>query len=138
MHVINTEISDVIVEIEGEQYPVAPKTIATADALMTAAQKCKGQLEYKLWLAELEVLLGKEAVRKLFFAGKAENIDRLERIHAGVFAAFDENHNSLTSEQTQAAADLIATSLSPVNELLRRLQALDNSEKKPIIHRDPR
>lgn len=137
MKKINTEITSMSVEIEGDVYPVAPKTAAVADALVNAESLCaaRKQPEYKLWLARLEVLLGKDAMRRLFVSGKAENIDRIERVYSGVMEAFEYNHKAMVEEQTAHSADLIADALAPVNELLRRLSALDKDDGRKIIHR---
>lgn len=131
MSFINTEIDSVIVEIEEKEYPVAEKTVETADRLAEAAKKCTGQPEYKLWLAELEVLLGKAAVKELFCSGKKENIDRIQRIHAGVLRAFEHNADSLQEEETARQQELLA----PLTELLRQLAAVNRSEEKKAIRR---
>ena len=131
MNFINTEIEKVVVEIEEKEYPVAEKTIETADKLAEAAKKCTGQPEYKLWLAELEVLIGKNAVRELFNGGKKENIDRIQRIHAGVRRAFEHNADSLHEEETARQQELLA----PLTELLRQLAAVSRSEDKKVVRR---
>ena len=59
MGYIDTDIKAITVEIEEKEYTVAAKTVEIADRLAEAAKKCAGQPEYKLWLAELEVLLAK-------------------------------------------------------------------------------
>lgn len=129
---INTEIESVSVEIDGAVYELAPKTAAVAEELIAAQAKHIGQPEYKLWRAQLEILLGKVAVKELFRGGKDENLDRMERIHAGVFAAFDYNHEQIAKDRMNESADSIAAALAPVNELLRRLSQMDGGEKKAI------
>lgn len=131
MSFINTEIDRVIVEIEEKEYPVTEKNVETADKLAEAAKRCTGQPEYKLWLAELEVLLGKNAVRELFCNGKKENIDRIQRIHAGVLRAFEHNADALQEEETARQQELLA----PLTELLRQLAAVNRSEEKKAIRR---
>lgn len=131
MNFINTEIESVVVEIEEKEYPVAEKTVETADKLAEAAKKCTGQPEYRLWLAELEVLIGKNAVRELFSSGKRENIDRIQRIHAGVLRAFDHNANSLQEEETMRQQEL----LTPLTELLRQLASVGRNDEKKTIRR---
>ena len=131
MPYINTEIDNVIVEIEDKEYPVTEKTVETADKLAEAAKKCAGQPEYKLWLAELEVLLGKNAVKELFNSGKKENIDRIQRIHAGVLRAFDHNADALQEEETARQQEALA----PLTELLRQLANVSRNEEKKVIRR---
>ena len=131
MPYINTEIDNVIVEIEDKEYPVTEKTVETADKLAEAAKKCAGQPEYKLWLAELEVLLGKNAMKELFNSGKKENIDRIQRIHAGVLRAFDHNADTLQEEETARQQEVLA----PLTELLRQLANVSRTEEKKVIRR---
>ena len=131
MAYINTDIIGVIVEIEDKEYPVTEKTVETADKLAEAAKKCAGQPEYKLWLAELEVLLGKNAMKELFNSGKKENIDRIQRIHAGVLRAFDHNADALQEEETARQQEVLA----PLTELLRQLANVSRNEEKKVIRR---
>ena len=131
MGYIDTDIKTITVEIEDKEYPVAAKTVEIADRLAEAAKKCAGQPEYKLWLAELDVLLGKAAVKELFSSGRNENIDRIQRIHAGVLRAFEYNASALQEEETQRQQELIA----PLTELLRQISAMNRADNKRIIHR---
>lgn len=125
---IDTEIERVRIEIEGEEYEVAPKTVAVADALIDAAARCDGKPEYKQYLADLEVLLGADAVRRLFPDGKRENIDRMQRIHAGVLEAFDYNNRAVQEQKAQRQRE----SLEPMSDFLRQLAQVLNAEKNGI------
>lgn len=126
---IDTDIERVSVEIEGEEYEVAEKTVAVADALIAAAEKNAGKPEYKIWLSDLEVLLGKDAVRKLFPGGKSENMDRMERIYAGVLYAFDYNARMIQDAQAERQRERLA----PVSDFMRQTaQLLKMDEKKGI------
>ena len=125
---IDTDIERVRIEIEGEEYEVAPKTVAVADALIDAAARCDGKPEYKQYLADLEVLLGADAVRRLFPDGKRENIDRMQRIHAGVLEAFDYNSRAVQEQKAQRQRE----SLEPMSDFLRQLAQVLNAEKNGI------
>lgn len=125
---IDTDIERVRIEIEGEEYEVAPKTVAVADALIDAAARCDGKPEYKQYLADLEVLLGADAVRRLFPDGKRENIDRMQRIHAGVLEAFDYNNRAVQEQKAQRQRE----SLEPMSDFLRQLAQALNAEKNGI------
>lgn len=126
---IDTDIERMSVEIEDEVYEVAEKTVAVADALIAAAEKNADKPNYKIWMADLEVLLGKDAVRKLFPGGKNENIDRMQRIHAGVLEAFDYNSRAMQDAQVERQREM----LEPVNDFMRRTaQVLKMDEKKGI------
>ena len=131
MGYIDTEIKAITVEIEDKEYPVSAKTVEIADRLAEAAKKCAGQPEYKLWMAELDVLLGKAAVKELFASGRQENIDRIQRIHSGVLRAFEYNASALQEEETQRQQELIA----PLTELLRQISAMNRADNKRAIHR---
>ena len=126
---INTDIERVVVEIDGAEYEVAEKTEAVADKLIEAQVKCAGRAEYHLWRAELEILLGKSACKELFNRGKAENLDRLERIHAGVIEALERNHDDLAAEKADRAAEQMAKLFAPLNEFLRRSGAQSQGGK---------
>lgn len=126
---IDTDIERMSVEIEGEEYEVAEKTVAVADALIAAAEKNADKPNYKIWMADLEVLLGKDTVRKLFPGGKNENLDRMQRIHAGVLEAFDYNSRAMQDAQVERQREM----LEPVNDFMRRTaQVLKMDEKKGI------
>ena len=125
---IDTDVDRVLVEIEGAEYEVAPKTVAVADALIDAAARCDGKPEYKQYLADLEVLLGADAVRRLFPDGKRENIDRMQRIHAGVLEAFDYNSRAVQEQKAQRQRE----SLEPMSDFLRQLAQALNAEKNGI------
>ena len=126
---IDTDIEQIYVEIDGERYEVAEKTVAVVDALREAVEKCEGKPEYKLWLMELEILLGADAVRRLFADGKKENIDRLERIHEGVIQSFDHNAEEVREKRMQRQRDV----LEPMQDYLRQLErALKAGAKNKI------
>lgn len=125
---IDTDIERVRIEIEGEEYEVAPKTVAVADALIDAAARCDGKPEYKQYLADLEVLLGADAVRRLFPDGKRENIDRMQRIHAGVLEAFEYNSRAVQEQAAQRQRE----ALEPMSDFLRQLAQVLNAEKNGI------
>ena len=96
---INTKIERVNVEIDGKTYEVAEKTVSIAEKLRDAAMNCYGLPEYRLWLKEMEILLGTDAVEELFRDGNDENLDRMERIHDGVLSAFDYNSAKMREER---------------------------------------
>lgn len=100
---IETKIDRVRVEIEGRVYALAEKTIAVAEALRRVRRKYRDTPGYRLWLAELRVLLGKRAVKKLFTDGERENLDRMQRIHDGVLRAFEHNAAQIEEEHLAAA-----------------------------------
>ncbi len=100
---IETKIERVRVEIEGRAYALAEKTIAVAEALRRARKKYRDAPGYRLWMAELKILLGKRAMKKLFTDGDGENLDRMQRIHDGALRAFEHNAAQIEEEHLAAA-----------------------------------
>ena len=134
MNRIDTEISSITVEIEEKEYPVAEKTVAIAEQLLGARRHLDGEPEYKLWLEELSIMLGKPAVRELFSSGKSENIDRLQRIHSSVLRAFNHNSDELREQETDRQREQLAF----INDFLRQLVSImktDGNGSKPVIRR---
>jgi len=120
---IETEIQPVIVEIEDKEYPVAAKTVDVAEKLKKAEDTAikEKKPEFSLWLAQLEILLGRAAVKELFPGGKAENLDRMEAIYYGVMAAFDYNGREARearAEETASSAKDLAEALKPLADLM--------------------
>lgn len=135
MERICTEVMPAMVEIDGREYELAEKTVALAEELLAVQRKAIGKPEYVLWLAELEILLGKGAVKKLFSKGKKENLDRMQQIHAGVCRAFERNASEIERAQAGERAGAlceITEALEPVNELLRQLARWENADGKVI------
>ena len=52
---IDTDIPEIIVEIEDREYPIAARTVAICEKLMAAEKACVGKPKYVLWLQELEL-----------------------------------------------------------------------------------
>lgn len=115
---INTKIERVNVEIDGKTYELAEKTVGIAEKLRDAAMNCYGLPEYRLWLKEMEILLGTDAVEELFRDGNDENLDRMERIHDGVLSAFDYNSAKMREEHLRRQQE----PLEPVRGLYRQIE----------------
>ena len=122
---IDTEVPEVIVEIEDKEYSVAPRTVEVMDKLIEASLNNAGKANYKLWMAELEILLGKEACRELFTGGKGENVDRLQMIYSGVVKAFQHMDEEISNNTRERDIQAVATALAPVNELLKNIKSME-------------
>lgn len=129
---IDTEVPEIIVEIEDKEYVLAPRNVDVMEKLAEAERTNMGKPVYKLWLAELEIILGKEACRELFTAGRLENVDRLQMIYAGVAKAFQHTDDAVAAASREKDTEAVATALAPLNELLRHLRALEKSENKSV------
>ena len=120
---IDTEVRPVIVEIDGKEYAVAPKTVELLEKLRradTAAAKA-GKMPHENEIDQLELLLGRQAVKELFAAGKKENVDRVDAIYYGVLDAFDASSRERREARTDAMAEelrAIADALKPVTDMM--------------------
>lgn len=125
---INTEIKEIIVTIDGTDYPVAEKTIEVAERLRKAEEQLAGKSPaYELWLSHMKIMLGDEAVKTLFPKGRGENLDRMENIYYGVLSAFDHNGSEMREERSRDMMDELdkmAVKLKPLTEVL---------EKYPVV-----
>lgn len=126
---IVTNIDKVYVTIDDVEYEVAENTVDTAEKLQKALQGVQNQPKYKAWLAELEVLLGKQACKTLFKSGKSENIDRIRMIHSGVVMSFLHKGFEIDreAEETQMADKMASVNdtMRMMNEFLRNVNKLN-------------
>lgn len=117
--VIDTDVKRIVVEIDGEEYELAPKTIEISDELVEIEEKFKGKAEYRMWQAELKLLLGEEAMQKIFKDGKQENLDRMKAIYLGVAGAFNMQGDDMDREYRENQFRNINGNIAPLNELLK-------------------
>lgn len=139
MRPIDTEIKPVVVVIEDKEYAVTMKTVEAAERLQKAEKAAVDgkQAQFELWKAQLEILLGRPAVRDLFPGGKAENLDRMEAIYYGVMDAFDYNGREAREARAEAStADVkaMAEALKPLADLLTLVNGAPD-QKYPTIKR---
>ena len=127
---INTKIERVNVEIDGKTYEVAEKTVSVAEKLRDAAMNCYGLPEYRLWLKEMEILLGTDAVEELFRDGNDENLDRMERIHDGVLSAFDYNSAKMREERQRKDQEPLESVRGLYRQIEKTFQAADGANMR--------
>lgn len=127
---INTKIERVNVEIDGKTYEVAEKTVGIAEKLRDAAMNCYGMPEYRLWLKEMEILLGTDAVEELFRDGNDENLDRMERIHNGVLSAFDYNSAKMREERQRKDQEPLEAVRGLYRQIEKTFQAADGANMR--------
>ena len=77
MH-IDTQTTPMRVEIEGREYPLAPRTARLAEKLrrVEEAGLREGRPHHKVEMSQLSLLLGRRAARELFPRGGGEDLDR--------------------------------------------------------------
>lgn len=124
----NTDIENIVVEIEDEEYPLLPKTVDIEEKLLAAEKENLGKPAYKLWLAEIRILLGDTAYNKLFHSGKNENVDRIHSIFHAVVKAFNYHDEVIEGEDLERRIQGVATALGPINELLRQVNAYNKGQ----------
>lgn len=127
---INTKIERVNVEIDGKTYEVAEKTVGIAEKLRDAAMSCFGLPEYRLWLKEMEILLGTDAMEELFRDGNDENLDRMERIHDGVLSAFDYNSAKMREERQRKDQEPLESVRGLYRQIEKTFQAADGANMR--------
>ena len=127
---INTKIERVNVEIDGKTYEVAEKTVSIAEKLRDAEISCYGMPEYRLWLKEIEILLGTDAVEELFRDGNDENLDRMERIHGGVLSAFDYNSAKMREERQRKDQEPLESVRGLYRQIEKTFQAADGANMR--------
>ena len=135
---IETEINPVVVEIDGKEYEVAAKTVGTAEKMKAAEDSAirAKKAQYEMWLAQMEVLIGRAAVKELFPNGKGENLDRMEAIFYGIVDAFNYNGREARTARTEdsvSEARAIADALNPLADVLALLGKADTGH--PTIKR---
>lgn len=137
--IIDTEIRPVVVEIDDQEYSVAAKTVEVLDKLRHAedASIKAGKMPHEMQLAQLEILLGKSAMRQLFASGKQENADRISAIYYGVLEAFDYNSRQTREARSDAVADefkALADAIQPLAQLMSAVRNVPDG-KYPTIKR---
>lgn len=115
---IDTEVRDVILEIDDGEFELAPRTVETMEKLAEAERSNK-ETPYKMWLAQMEILLGKTAVKKLFPNGKKENLDRMQLIYVQVARAFMHVDEQLASSTQDQKLERAVEKLAPITDLLK-------------------
>lgn len=127
---IDSETQNTIVEIDGKEYPLAPRTIEIADKLIEIEESYRAKPAYRMWLEELRIMLGDAAYMELFHSGKAENIDRVQMIYYGVAKAFNRVADELKTDEFDESVRAVATALSPINEMLKHLKQIESNKSK--------
>ena len=91
---------------------------------------CFGMPEYRLWLKEMEILLGADAVEELFRDGKDENLDRMERIHDGVLSAFDYTSAKMREERQRKDQEPLESVRGLYRQIEKTFQAADGANMR--------
>lgn len=127
--IINTDVAKIVVEIDDNEYELADRTIELMKKLVKIEEDsvASGRLEPEKQLDQLQLLMGKEAVRKVFPKGQKENADRLNAIYYGVIQAFDTNAARVRAESAQARREELNAVTEPLKPLAEVLAAMKNN-----------
>lgn len=123
---IDTEVRNVIVTIDGTDYPVKERTEETEELLREHDRRAATATQYESDISLLEILLGKEAVKALFPKGKKESLLRLHKIARGVIDAYEYEMNELSKadiEKQLKQWEEVGERTKPVIELLDKSTA---------------
>lgn len=136
MERINTEITRYTIEINDREYEIAENTIGIAEKLRKAEQDTQKEPRYKMWIAELEILLGRDAMREIFPGNKDDiNIDLLHRIYLGVATAFKANGEASEHEYMERDAREMRDVLAPITDTMKLVDKFSKVEPSGGIHR---
>ena len=136
-----TGIKEIFVEIDGKEYRLTAKTVATVQDILSAYRRNEGEPEYKLWLEEMRIILGEKACAELFNKGRQENVDRIHRIRTGVMRAFDTNADETMQEEMENSIEQMnraTAALTAIVDKIGKVAKLDDSpggETKGVIRR---
>lgn len=124
---IDTKIKPVTVEIEGQTYPVAAKTVELLEKMRRVEEIAikNGRMQYEMEIEQLKLLLGRRAARALFAGGGKVNADRVDAIYFGVLDAFDAEGRRLRKERSDAVAAefrALSEAIAPISELTALLR----------------
>ena len=123
---IDTEVRNVIVTIDGVDYPVRDRTEETEELLRDHDRRRASSTMYESDISLVEILLGKEAAKSLFPNGKKESLLRLHKIAKGVIDAYTYQMDELEKAEIDrqlAQWEDIGTRTKPVVELLDKSTA---------------
>ena len=136
-----TGIKEIFVEIDGKEYRLATKTVATVQDILSAYRRNEGEPEYKIWLEEMRIILGEKACAELFNKGRQENVDRIHRIRTGIMRAFDTNADETMQEEMENSIEQMnraTAALTAIVDKIGKVAKLDDNpggEAKGVIRR---
>lgn len=120
---INYDPKEIIVRIDGEEYVVAERTAEVDKKLQDHNDRLDNMSSYEASLNLCKILLGDEAVRKIFPKGEKENLNRMYYIAKAVDNAYQTEFQEMRDkeyEETLAKMDKLAERSKPVIEMIDR------------------
>ena len=123
---IDTEVRNVVVTIDGVDFPVRERTEETEELLREHDRRAGTATQYESDITLLEILLGKDAVKQLFPGGKKESLLRLHKIARGVIDAYEYEMNEMDKAEIEKQLkqwEEVGERTKPVIELLDKSSA---------------
>ena len=120
---LNYEPKQIFVRIDGEEYEVAARTPQTDRKLQAHNESIDQLSSYEASLNLCRILLGDDAVKKLFPNGEKENLNRMYYIARGVDQAYQAEYQELRDREFEDALtkmDRLAERTRPVIEMIDR------------------
>ena len=117
------EPKKIFVRIDGEEYEIAPRTPEVDKKLQAHNDKVDSMSSYEASLNLCRILLGDDAVKKIFPNGDKENLNRMYFIAKGVDEAYQAEYQELRDKEfddTLAKMDKLAERTKPVIEMIDR------------------
>ena len=117
------EPKKIFVRIDGEEYEIAARTPETDKKLQTHNERIDQMTSYEASMNLCKILLGDDAVKKIFPNGDKENLNRMYFIAKGVDDAYQAEYQELKDkefDQTLAKMDKLAERTKPVIEMIDR------------------
>ena len=113
----------VSVRIDGEEYEVAARTPEIDKKLQQHNENLDSMTSYEASMNLCQILLGEDAVKKIFPNGEKENLNRMYYIARGVDGAYQAEYQEMRDkeyEETLSKMDKLAERSKPVIEMIDR------------------
>jgi hypothetical protein len=123
---LSYEPKEIIVRIDGEEYKVAERTAEVDRKLQNHNDNLDTMTSYEASLNLCKILLGDDAVKKIFPKGERENLNRMYYIAKAVDNAYQTEYQEMRDkeyEETLAKMDKLAERSRPVIEMIDRTNA---------------
>lgn len=120
---LSKDTKKIFVRIDGEEYEVAERTAETDEKLQEHNNKLESMNQYEASYNLVKILLGEDAVKKVFPNGKKENLTWMYRVAKGVDEAYQAEFQELRDkeyEDTLAKMDKLAERSKPVIDMIDR------------------
>ena len=120
---LSYEPKKIFVRIDGVEYEVAERKPEIDEQLQRHNENLDTMSAYDASYNLVRILLGDEAVKKIFPNGKGENLNRVYYIAKGVDSAYQTEYQEMRDkeyEETLAKLDSLAQRSKPVIDMIDR------------------